>query len=177
MTVTRTNLPPPVEQKFLGKLLSTPEARRIHKMGAETYALPPHSGDVLRKRRYRRLETVPVPVDPAMLNPPAQTGLADDIDVQIRFYATYELITEQVTLINQDPVLNAKTARLAQCLAETEDQLIRDMLEATAGVINCTGGTNGGVAVLKSDLIELELSARNGGDNNAQAVEKTLWAA
>lgn len=103
MTVTRTNLPPPVEQKFLGKLLSTPEARRIHRLGAQTYDLPSGSGDILRKRRYRRLDTVPVPVDPAMLNPPAQTGLADDIDVQIRFYATYEIITEQVILINEDP--------------------------------------------------------------------------
>ena len=102
MTVTTTLLPPPVQQKFLGKLLSTPEARRIYKLGAMVYAMPQHSGNILRKRRYRRLETVPVPVDPAMMNPPSQIGLADDIDVQVRFYATYEIITEQVTMINED---------------------------------------------------------------------------
>ena len=143
MTVTSTLLPPPVEQKFLGKLLSTPEARLIHTLGATHYPMPQHSGDILRKRRYRRLETVPVAVDPAMMNPPSQQGLADDIDVHIRWYATYEIVSEQVTLINEDPVLNAKTARLSQCLAETEDQLIRDMLEATAALVNCTGGVNG----------------------------------
>jgi N4-gp56 family major capsid protein len=40
-------------------------------------------------------------------------------------------------------VLNEASARLGQSLRETEDQLIRDMLEATASIINCVGGTNG----------------------------------
>lgn len=67
-------------------------------------------------------------------------------------------------------VLNEAAARLGQSLRETEDQLIRDMLEATATLINCVGGTNGKiVAVLKSDLIDSKLSARNGGDNEGQA--------
>lgn len=173
MTVTTTLLPPPVQQKFLGKLLSTPEARRIHKLGAMTYSMPQHSGDILRKRRYRRLETVPVPVDPAMLNPPSQVGLADDIDVQIRYYATYEIVTEQVTMINEDPVLNSKTARLGQCLAETEDQLIRDMLEATAGFTNCTGGTNGDnpTELARSD-VDGVVQALQG--NDAEFIEKFM---
>ena len=41
---------------------------------------------------------------------------------------------------------------------QTEDQLMRDMLAATAAFINCVGGGNGrSVAVLKSSLIDLEL--------------------
>lgn len=60
-------------------------------------------------------------------------------------------------------VLNQAAARLGQSLRETEDQLIRDMLEATASLINCVGGTNGRqngfIAVLKSSLIDLELLA------------------
>jgi len=47
------------------------------------------------------------------------------------------------TLINQDPVLNEHAARLGQSLRETEDELIRDMLAGTAGVINCVNGVNG----------------------------------
>jgi hypothetical protein len=43
---------------------------------------------------------------------------------------------------------------------QTEDELTRDMLLATASQINCVGGSNGRiVAVIKSDLIEVELLA------------------
>jgi len=40
-------------------------------------------------------------------------------------------------------VLNEGTARLGVSLRMTEDQLTRDMLVATAGMINCVGGVNG----------------------------------
>jgi hypothetical protein len=44
---------------------------------------------------------------------------------------------------------------------QTEDQLTRDMLAATAGQINCVGGVNGKmvVAVKKSWVIDLEAEA------------------
>ncbi len=40
-------------------------------------------------------------------------------------------------------VLNETASLLAQSLRETEDELTRNMLAATAGFINCTGGING----------------------------------
>jgi len=40
-------------------------------------------------------------------------------------------------------VLNECAARLGISLRQTEDQLTRDMLQATASFINCTGGVNG----------------------------------
>lgn len=40
-------------------------------------------------------------------------------------------------------VLNEAVARLGQSMRETEDELIRDMLAGTAGIINCTNGVNG----------------------------------
>lgn len=39
--------------------------------------------------------------------------------------------------------MNEITARLGVSLRQTEDELTRNMLQATAGFINCTGGTNG----------------------------------
>lgn len=47
------------------------------------------------------------------------------------------------TAINEDPVLNQAAARLGQSLRETEDELMRTMLEATAAFVNCVAGTNG----------------------------------
>jgi len=154
MSTTTTVLPPPVQQKFSAKLLSTPQARLIHKLAAVPRTLESNSGDIVRMRRYTRLETAPVPVDPALLNPPAQQLTAVDIDAKLNWYATYILITKQVSLINQDPVLNEAAARLGQSLRETEDQLVRDMLEATASFINCVGGVNGDnpTEIVRSDV-------------------------
>lgn len=87
MTTTTTILPPPVQQKFSAKMLSTPQARLVHRLAAVPYRMPEGSGDILRMRRYARLETVPVPVNPAMMNPPSQLLTAVDVDAQIDWYA------------------------------------------------------------------------------------------
>ena len=42
-------------------------------------------------------------------------------------------------------VLNECAARLGVSLRQTEDQLTRDMLAATAAFMNCVGGVNGDV--------------------------------
>jgi len=154
MTTTSTTLPAPVQQHFSAKLLSTPQARLIHKLASEAYAMPANSGNIMRMRRYSRLETAPVPVNPNMMNPPAQQLNAIDVDATINWYATYTIITKEVTQINEDPVLNQNVLRLGQSLRETEDQLIRDMLEATASLVNCVGGTNGDnpTEIVRSDV-------------------------
>lgn len=71
---------------------------------------------------------------------------------------------------NQDPALNQAAERLGVSLRQTEDELTRNMLAATAAAINCGGGVNGRVvAVVKSLLIDLELLPDNAEDNKAQA--------
>ncbi len=55
----------------------------------------------------------------------------------------YVAINQQVTLQNQDPVLSETAELLGLSLRMTEDQLVRDMLMASATVYNCTGGSNG----------------------------------
>ena len=89
MSTTSAVLPPPVQQKFSAKLLATPQARLIHGMCAIPYEMEEKSGDILRMRRYTRLNTAPVPLGPAMLNPPVQTLQAVDIDARIDWYARH----------------------------------------------------------------------------------------
>ncbi len=125
------------------KLLSRPMPDLIHKTMAMKKRLPDRSGQILRLRRYNNLNTATVPLGPSGINPPPQTLSALDIDARVEWYGTYVLITDQVTLINEDPVLNETASLLAQSLRETEDELTRNMLAATAGFINCTGGIDG----------------------------------
>lgn len=144
MTITTTNsLPAPVQQWFDNVLLSRPMPKLIHKQMAMKKELPPNSGRIARYRRYTNLQTATVPLPDSGLTPPGQVLNAVDIDARLDFYGTYVTITDQVMFVNQDPVLNQTVSLLAQSMRETEDELIRNMLQSTAAVINCTGGVNG----------------------------------
>ena len=144
MAITTTSsLPAPVQQSFSYKLLSVPVPNMIHKIPAMLKNMPRNGGTTLRMRRYNPLNTALVPLGNSGITPPAQNLTAIDIDAKISFYGTYVILNEQVTLKNQDPVLNECAARLGVSLRQTEDVLTRDMLAATAAAIYCTGGVNG----------------------------------
>lgn len=85
------------------KLLSRPMPYCIHKICALKKRLPERSGSILRMRRYNNLATATVPLGPSGLNPPAQVLNALDLDAQVNWYGSYVLITDQVSLINEDP--------------------------------------------------------------------------
>lgn len=161
MTVNINDMPPQVQQRYNQKLMSTPERNLIHGLGAVPVVLPDNMGYIDRQSRYDRLDLFPVPLDDAQLNPPSQQLNRVDVDCRVRVYSTYVTLTRQVTITNEDPLLNSAAARLGQAGRETSDVLMRDNLESTASVINCVGGSNGRVeiAVIKSDLIDLELLA------------------
>lgn len=129
----------------------------IHKVPAMKYSMPRNGGRTLRMRRYQPLATAMVPLGNSGVTPPAQTLSAVDIDATMSFYGTYVQINEQVTLQNQDPVLNECARRLGVSLRQTEDQLTRDMLASTASFINCTGGVNGDnpTEITRSDVDEI----------------------
>ena len=60
----------------------------------------------------------------------------------MEFYGQWAAINEQVTLQNQDPVLNWVSQRLGVSMMQTDDQLTRDMLGFSVAFVNCVNGTN-----------------------------------
>jgi N4-gp56 family major capsid protein len=143
--VTTATLPSPVQQAFDAKILSTPVANYIHSACAVQKLLPKNAGPILRMRRYDPLAAAVVPLGDTGITPPNQQLTAVNIDARPQLYGTWIGITEAVTLTNADPVLNAAARRLGDSLRKTEDQLVRDMLVATAAIINCVNGVNGNI--------------------------------
>lgn len=143
MTVSISTMPPQIQQRYNAKLLSTPERNLIHNLFAVPVELPDNQGFIDRQSRYDRLDLFPVPLDDAQTNPPSQQLNRVDVDCRVRVYATYIVLTRQVTITNEDPVLNSAAARLGQAMRETQDVLQRDNLESTASIVNSTGGSNG----------------------------------
>jgi N4-gp56 family major capsid protein len=143
MTVSISTMPPQIQQRYNQKLLSTPEKNLIYNLFATPVELPDNQGFIDRQSRYDRLDLFPVPLDDAQTNPPAQQLNRVDVDCRVRVYSTYIVLTRQVTITNEDPILNSAAARLGQAARETQDVLQRDNLESTASIINCVNGDNG----------------------------------
>ena len=173
MATTTTVLPAPVQQSFSYKLLSVPVPNMIHNIPAMLKNMPRNGGTTLRMRRYNPLATATVPLGNTGVTPPPQQLTAVNIDAEIDFYGTYIILNEQVTLQNQDPVLNEAAQRLGVSLRQTEDELTRNMLASTASFINCTGGTNGDnpTEMTRSDVDEV---IRTLADNNAYTIADNI---
>ncbi len=145
MITNPDTLPAPVQQTMDDVLLSVRTPNLIMKLGAITKRLPSKGGRTLRMARYDRLPTAPVPLGPSGATPPATPLNRVDIDATMSFYGLYVAINQQVTLQNQDPVLNETAELLGLSLRMTEDQITRDMLASTATQYDCTGGANGDI--------------------------------
>lgn len=144
MPITTTGtLPAPVQQWFNHTLLSVATPEYIHRYGAMTNTIPRKSGNTIRYRRYNPLPSALVPLGNGGIDPPSTALNAIDIDARISWYGQWVELNEQVVLENQDPVLNEAAERLAQSMRQTSDELIRNMLEASAAQVNAIAGVNG----------------------------------
>ena len=100
MTVSIASLPPQIQQRYNTKLLSTPERNNIHNLFATPVELTDNNGFIDRQSRYEALNTFPVPLDDEQLNPPSQQLNRVDVDCRVRVYATYLVLTRQVSQNN-----------------------------------------------------------------------------
>ena len=154
MTITTTSvLPPAVREYYDRLLLMTAYPQLIHTKFAQKRVLPEKNGDTIVFRRYSRLSTVPIPLVDGV-TPPGAPLSATDIKAQVSFYGNFVTITNQVELTVEDRVLNEAARLLAQNMAQTMDEVTRDVLASTSSVLQCSNGGNGQTPseLTKSDI-------------------------
>jgi len=154
MTITtKAVLPPAVREYYDRLLLMTAYPALVYTRFAQKRVLPEKNGDTIVFRRYSRLSTVPIPLVDG-ITPPGAPLSATDIKAQVSFYGNFVTITNQVELTVEDRVLNESARLLAQNLAQTMDEVTRDVLASTSSVLQCANGTNGNTPteLTKADL-------------------------
>jgi len=135
-------LPPAVREYYDRLLLMTAYPALIHTRFAQKRVLPEKMGDTIVFRRYSKLDTVPIPLVDG-ITPPGAPLSANDIKARVDFYGNFVTITSEVELTVEDRVLNEAARLLAQNLAQTMDEVTRDVLASTSSVLQCANGTNG----------------------------------
>lgn len=146
-------LPPAVREYYDRLLLMTAYPALVHTRFAQKRELPKKNGDTIVFRRYARLSTVPIPLVDGT-TPPGASLSATDISARVDFYGNFVTITNQVEMTVEDRVLNEAARLLAQNLAQTMDEVTRDVLASTSSVLQCSNGTNGNTPteLTKADL-------------------------
>lgn len=143
MAITTTAvLPPAVRDYYDRLLLMTAYPQLVHTKFAQKRILPEKMGDRIVFRRYARLATVPIPLVDG-ITPPGAPLSVTDIKAQVSFYGNFVTITNQVELTVEDRVLNEASRLLAENLAQTIDEVTRDVLASTSSVLQCSNGVNG----------------------------------
>ncbi len=135
-------LPPAVREYYDRLLLMTAYPTLIYTKFAQKRVLPEKNGDTIVFRRYARLPTVPIPLVDGV-TPPGSPLSVTDIKARVSFYGNFVTITNQVELTVEDRVLNESARLLAQNLAQTMDEVTRDVLASTSSVLQCSNGVNG----------------------------------
>ena len=156
MTMTTTAvLSPAVREYYDRLLLMTAYPTLIHTKFAQKRVLPEKNGDTIVFRRYSKLDTVPIPLVDGR-TPPGAPLSATDIKARVSFYGNFCTITNQVQLTVEDRVLNEASILLSQNLAQTIDEVTRDVLASTTSVHQCSNGINGETP---SELTKTDLDA------------------
>jgi len=143
MINTPDTLPPEVQQTMDDILIAVRTPRLIYKYGAVPRRLPEQGGNILRRSRYERLPTAPIPLANDGSTPDGVLLERIDIDTEVSLYGLFAAINQRVVLSNQDQVLNEVAELCGLSMRMTEDQLIRDYLTGAASVVNATQGGNG----------------------------------
>lgn len=143
MTITTTAILPPAVREYYDRLLlMTAYPTLVHTKFAQKRILPEKMGDTIVFRRYARLPTVPIPLVDGV-TPPGSPLSVTDIKATVDFYGNFVTITNQVELTVEDRVLNESARLLAQNLAQTMDEVTRDVLASTSSVLQASNGVNG----------------------------------
>lgn len=169
---TVADLPPAVREYYDRLLLMTAYPTLVYTKFAQTRTLPEKSGDTIVFRRFARLATVPIPLSDG-ITPPGAPLSASDIKARVDFYGNFVTITNQVELTVEDRVLNESARLLAQNLAQTVDEVTRDVLASTSSVLQCSAGVNGNTPteLTKSDIDSVVQTLLN---NDAEMISEVV---
>lgn len=139
---TTTQVDPGVAVMYDRTLLMRAKPRLVHEKFAQRRPLSRKNGNTIKFRRYTNLSTATTPISEGVT--PAGSRLAKtDLTAQINWYGDFVHITDVVDMTVEDAVLTEAAELLGQQAGETRDELVRDIMVATASITNASGGSNG----------------------------------
>lgn len=156
-------------------LLTTAYPALVYGKFAQQRTLPTKNSKTITMRRYEKLASVPVPITEGV-TPPGTSLSKTDINATVSWYANFITLTDQVQAIVEDPLVTVCAERLSQNMAETMDEIVRDVLVSCTNVVTAAGGSNTTYVPTNLSKADIDLCVRTLLGNDALMIEKVIAA-
>lgn len=164
---------PAVNAYFNKLLLVRNKPKLIHALFGDTPTnLPSGHGKTVVWRRWAQLATKTAEVTEG-ITPPADLLSKQDIRGTVAQYMGWVLITDVLEFTCENKILNVATSELNDQMYRTEDELIRNVIVASASV---TTASNGTPAVTNLNAEDIEIIANTLQNSDAQTVAPQIKA-
>jgi len=114
----------------------------VHELFGQQRNIPAKSSAQIKFRRYSSLSKKTTPV-PEGVTPTADQLAKTDLTATASQYIGIVEITDVIDLTVPDPVMTETVMLQGEQLGQTRDELIKNVLAATASVTDAAGGSNG----------------------------------
>ena len=169
---TSTEVDPAIAIFYDRVLLKRGKPKLIHTLFGQKKNIAAKSGNTIKFRRYSALTTATTALTEGV-TPPGQKLAKMDLLAQVSQYGDYVHITDIVDLTVEDAVLTVANEELGDQMGRTVDEIVRDILQATASVDRCVG-IGADDRLTKADIDTLAVLVLLG--NNAQMFTPAIKA-
>lgn len=148
---TTADIDPAVAVTYERTLLQPPQPKYIYTKYLKKYSIAKKSGHTLKMRRYARLSAANTPLSEGIT--PSGSKLSKvDIEARVSQYGDYVTVTDVVDLTVEDPEITVALDRQNDQMNNTNDQLARDYLCASASSTTCSNGSGTATLLNQTDI-------------------------
>ena len=151
LMTTTSDVDPAVGIVYERALLQPPQPKYIYVKYAEKKSIGTKQGTTIKFRRYGRLSAATTPLTEG-ITPSGDKLSKVDLTAQVSQYGSFITITDVVDLTVEDATLAIAVDRQNDQMNNTEDQLCRDYICASASSTDCTNGSSTATLLNKTDI-------------------------
>ena len=148
---TTTEVDPAVAVTYERTLLQPTFPKYVHAKFAQRFSIARKSGNTLKMRRYSRYPAATTPLTEG-ITPNGHKQSKVDLLAQVSQFGDFATITDVVDLTVEDPNILIEVERQSDQMQNKIDQLVRDVLAASASSTTCSNGSPVATYLNKRDI-------------------------
>ena len=161
---------PAIATVYQRTLLEPAYPQYVHDRFAQKFSIKRKSGNTIKMRRYARYSAATTPLTEGV-TPNGHRQSKVDLLAQVSQYGDFATITDVVDLTVEDANIVIEVERQADQMRNTIDQLVRDVLAASASSTTCANGSPTDTLLNKTDIDAVRLTLRTA---NASYITKLI---
>lgn len=132
---------------YMKTFLAVAEGERLHARWGQQTTLPQGNGNTVMWRRYLKLTAATTPLSDGV-TPPGSNMAYEQVLGTVKQYGDWVGITDVVQYLHPDNILAQVTKALARQAADTEEIIVRDIINAGTSFLRCSADYTGTPAVV-----------------------------